>query len=105
MTRIKVLAVASEIYPLVKTATGNEVSKDPDDLFYDNKRHRVYAICGEGFVNIVEQADADHYKSREKIATASGARTGLFISERDTLFIAVPHRGKQVAEVRQYQVK
>ena len=44
-------------------------------------------------------------RKAEKSAVPSGARTGLFISGRDTVFVAVPHRGSQVAEVRQYEVK
>jgi len=32
-------------------------------------------------------------------------RTGLFVPERDTLFVAVPHRGSQQAEIRAYQIK
>jgi hypothetical protein len=35
----------------------------------------------------------------------SGARTGLFVPERDTLFIAVPHHGSQQAEIRVYHVE
>jgi hypothetical protein len=34
-----------------------------------------------------------------------GARTGLFVSDRDVLFVAVPHRGSQQGEVRCYQIE
>src|SRR5437588_691996 len=87
------------------TVTTLDVSGDADDVFYDAKRRRLYAICGEGYVDIIEQTDSDHYKRTVKVPTASGARTGLFVPERDALFIAVPHRGAQPAEVRRYQVK
>src|SRR5437870_2424480 len=82
-----------------------DISGDPDDLFYDGKRHRIYAICGAGKIDIIEQTDANTYKTSAKIDTAKGARTGLFVSERDTLFVAVPHRGSQKAEVRAYHVE
>jgi DNA-binding beta-propeller fold protein YncE len=82
-----------------------DISGDPDDVFYDSKRHRVYAICGAGKIDIIEQIDANTYKASAKINTADGARTGLFIQERDTLFVAVPHRGSQRAEVRSYQIE
>ena len=81
-----------------------EISGDPDDVFYDSKRHRIYAICGAGKIDIIEQTDANNYKAVTKIDTADGARTGLFVPERDTLFVAVPHRGSQQAEIRCYQV-
>jgi DNA-binding beta-propeller fold protein YncE len=82
-----------------------DISGDPDDVFYDSKRHRIYAICGAGKIDMIEQADANTYKASGKIETANGARTGLFVSERDTLFIAVPHRGSQKAEIRAYHIQ
>ncbi len=82
-----------------------DISGDCDDVFYDSKRHRVYAICGAGKIDIIEQADRKHLKASAKIDTAEGARTGLFVPERDTLFVAVPHRGSQQAEIRCYQIE
>jgi DNA-binding beta-propeller fold protein YncE len=82
-----------------------DISGDPDDIFYDSKRHRIYAICGAGKIDIIEQTDPKTYKALTKVDTASGARTGLFVPERDTLFVAVPHRGPQQAEIRSYQVE
>jgi len=82
-----------------------DISGDSDDLFYDSKRHRIYAICGAGKIDIIEQADANTYKALAKMASADGARTGLFVPERETLFVAVPHRGSQKAEIRAYRVE
>jgi len=82
-----------------------DISGDPDDVFYDSKRHRIYAICGAGKIDIIEQTDPSNYKAVTKIDTADGARTGLFVPERDTLFVAVPHRGSQHAEIRAYRVE
>src|SRR5216117_205966 len=82
-----------------------DISGDTDDVFYDGKRHRIYAICGAGKIDIIEQTDANTYKAFAKVDTASGARTGLFVPEQDTLFVAVPHRGSQQAEIRRYGVE
>jgi len=82
-----------------------DISGDPDDLFYDSKRHRIYAICGAGKIDIIEQTDPNTYAASAKVNTADGARTGLFVSEGDTLFVAVPHRGLKQAEVRAYHVE
>ena len=82
-----------------------DISGDPDDLFYDSKRHRIYAICGAGKIDIIEQTDPNTYTTSTNVNTADGARTGLFVSERDILFVAVPHRGSQKAEVRAYHVE
>jgi len=82
-----------------------DISGDSDDVFYDSKHHRIYAICGAGKIDIIEQTDPKTYKALTKVDTASGARTGLFVPERDTLFVAVPHRGPQQTEIRSYQVE
>jgi DNA-binding beta-propeller fold protein YncE len=82
-----------------------DISGDPDDVFYDSKRHRIYAICGAGKIDIIEQADASSYKVSGHMDTAAGARTGLFVPERDMLFVAIPHRGSQKGEIRAYRVE
>src|SRR5262249_339893 len=74
-----------------------DISSDTDDVFYDSKRHRIYVICGAGKIDVIEQTDPKTYKALTKFDTANGSRTGLFVPERDTLFVAVPHRGPQKA--------
>ena len=81
------------------------IAGDPDEVFYDSKRHRIYTICGAGKIEIIEQSDANHYKTVATIETLSGARTGLLVPERDTLFVAIPRHGSQAAEIRSYQIK
>src|SRR4029077_14321781 len=76
---------------------------DADDIFYDGTRRRIYISGGDGFIGIIQQQDADHYKTLTKIPTASGARTSLFVPELRRLYLAVPHRGAQTAEVRVYE--
>ncbi len=82
-----------------------DISGDCDDLFYDTKRQRVYAICGAGKIDVIDQINPNTYRVSTTIGTADGARTGFFVSERDALFVAVPHRGSQQAEVRCYQIE
>jgi hypothetical protein len=62
-------------------------------------------IGGGGFVDVIRQTDPDHYQRIEQIQTAPGARTGLFVTEWKQLFVAVPHRGAQPAEVRVYEAR
>ena len=95
---------------VLSTDSGNVVAKidisgDPDDVFYDSKRHCIYVICGAGKIDVIEQTGADTYKAFARIGTADGARTGLFLPERNTLFVAVPHRGSQQAEIRRYEIE
>jgi YVTN family beta-propeller protein len=79
-----------------------DIVGDTDDLFYDSAKKRLYVIGGEGFITVLEQQDADHYRQLQKIPTSGGARTGLFVPELGKLFVAVPHRGTQRAEIRVY---
>jgi len=88
-----------------KAVASVSIAGDPDEVFYDSKRHRIYAICGAGKIDVIEQTDANTYKAFAKIDTANGARTGLFVPERDSLFVAVPRHGNQAAEIRCYQFK
>jgi DNA-binding beta-propeller fold protein YncE len=92
------------------TGSGKEVASlespgDADDIFYDSSRGRVYISGGEGFLGIFQQDDPDDYKSIAKIPTATGARTSLFVPELSRLYLAVPHRGTQKAEVRVYEAQ
>lgn len=75
---------------------------DCDDVFYDERRHRVYAIGGEGGISVFQQRDPDHYEELGRIKTVSGARTGFFSAELDKLFVAVRKRDSQSAQIRVY---
>src|SRR6185437_6637131 len=54
------------------------IDGDADDLFFDAEHKHIYAICGQGVVDVIRQQDADRYAIIAKMATAAGARTGLF---------------------------
>jgi len=86
------------------TITSLESVGDVDDIFYDAKRQRIYLSGGEGFLQVFEQITPDKYQSLIKLPTAPGARTSLFVPELHQLFIAVPHRGNQKAEIRVYNI-
>ena len=64
----------------------------------------LFVIGGEGFIDIFSQQDADHYQLLTRISTAAGARTGLWVPELNRLYVAVPHQGKQEAEVQVYEL-
>ncbi len=64
-----------------------EACGDADDVFFDAGRHRLYISCGEGSVDVLQQAPTG-YRRLSRIKTASGARTSLFVPELDRLFVA-----------------
>jgi DNA-binding beta-propeller fold protein YncE len=86
-----------------KIVASPEMVGDSDDLFYDASKSRAYVIGCEGFVDVWQQNDADHYVRISRYPTAPGARTGFFVPEWGRLFVAVPHRGQQAAEILVYE--
>jgi hypothetical protein len=89
-----------------KEITSIDIPQDVDDLYYDAKRKRLFASCGEGFVVVIKQTDADHYDVAEKVATVKGAKTSLFDAEAGRLYLAVPRQaGKPGPEIRVYKVR
>jgi DNA-binding beta-propeller fold protein YncE len=80
------------------------IDRDADEIFYDSKRRRIYVVCGAGKIDLISQKDANRYEGLTTVDTAAGARTGLFVPQLDTLFVAVPHDGGQQAEIRGYHI-
>jgi DNA-binding beta-propeller fold protein YncE len=92
------------------TGTGKESASfdivgDTDDLFYDARRKRLYVTGGEGYLDALQEQDANRFARVAHIATAAGARTSLFVPEQARLYLAVPHRGTQRAEIRIYEAR
>ena len=75
---------------------------DTDDVFYDATGRRVYVTGGEGCATVLEQSGANAYKAIGTVTTAPGARTSLFVPSKATLYVAVPRRAGQRAEVRSF---
>jgi DNA-binding beta-propeller fold protein YncE len=75
-----------------------------DDMFYDSVLQLVYVSCGEGSLDIVTQGNGDAYKFNSRLETASGARNSAFSSELSSIFVAVPQRGKEPAEIRVFLI-
>jgi DNA-binding beta-propeller fold protein YncE len=91
------------------TGSAKEISSfgtvgDTDDLFYDAARKRLYVSGGDGFVDVVQDQGSNTFSRIAHLPTAAGARTSLFVAEQDRLYLAVPHRGNQKAEIRVYDV-
>jgi DNA-binding beta-propeller fold protein YncE len=95
---------------VLDTDTGKNVCSigccgDTDNVFCDSTKNRVYVSGGDGCITVVEQADADHYRLLGNASTATGSRTSLFVPEMSSLFVAVPQRVSQVAEVRVFSAE
>ena len=84
--------------------TSSHIVGDTDDLFYDEARGRVYVIGGEGFIDLFGR-DGDRLQRLGRVSTRAGARTGLWVSSQSRLYVAVPERGGEPAEVRVFEAE
>ncbi len=62
------------VFAVLDTNSGKEIVSLPaadgvDDMWFDPSTGRIYLSCAEGFVNVYQQKDADHYEAVGKVAT------------------------------------
>jgi hypothetical protein len=97
------------------TSSGKVVATQPcvadvDDLYYDANHKRVYIPGGQGFIDVFQQKDADHYERIARIPTVVGARTAGYTPRvgkkgLDRVFLAVPYSPNKDAAVWVYSVQ
>lgn len=77
------------VIPLTPSATS-------DDMFYDASKGRLYVLSsismkgnmpGQGFIEVLQENDPDHYSRLETIDSGLASRTGLFVPEWNKLFV------------------
>jgi DNA-binding beta-propeller fold protein YncE len=82
---------------------------DVDDIYFDPRRGRIYASCGDGAIAVIRQIAADRYAALPMIPTVEGARTSIFDADGGQLYLAVPRRAsrpdQENPEVWVYQVR
>jgi len=93
---------------VLDTESGNIISSididgDTDDVFYNPSAKEIYVSCGSGYVDVINQIDANHYTANGTMKTNSGARTSLFISQLHQLIIAAPARTGGSAQLMIYR--
>ena len=88
-----------------KQTASFEIVGDTDDLFYDASRKRLYVSGGEGYVDVIQDDGNGKFSRLRRVATASGARTSLFVADQNRLYAAIPHRESQRAEIRVYEAR
>jgi DNA-binding beta-propeller fold protein YncE len=75
-----------------------------DGLFYDSAARRIYTTGGEGFLDVTQQIDADHYERIARVPTGPNARTSMFVPQWRRLYVAVPRDQDRSAELRVFEV-
>jgi hypothetical protein len=87
-----------------KTAATLECADDADDVFHDAARGRLYVSGGAGMVCVYERKADGSWFLRASVPTAAGARTSFFDPASSRLWVAVPHRNAQKAELREFRL-
>jgi hypothetical protein len=73
------------------------VNAASDDAYFDEAGKRIYVICGEGYISVIQKDDPDHYALIENIATVTGARTGGLLEVN--LYVGVPSGAADPAQL------
>src|SRR6266446_6574073 len=87
-----------------KIVASPTIVEHTDDLFFDANKGRIY-ILGEGFIEAWQEKGPDQYERIGRYATPADGRTGLFVPDLGELFEAIPHHGRQGAEILVYSTK
>ena len=95
---------------VLDTQTGNEVARlraagECDDVYFDASRKRIYVIGGEGIISVIQQKDPDQYELVANVPTTVGVRTGYYYAKRDRLYVGVPAKGNEPAQVWTFEAE
>jgi DNA-binding beta-propeller fold protein YncE len=95
---------------VLDTTKGTEVARteigaDTDDLAWDAANQRIYVACGEGVISVVQQDDADHYRTVAKIASAPEARNSVWVPETGEFCVTAPAHDGQPAALLVYRAQ
>lgn len=77
---------------------------DSDDLFLHSTRE-LYAICGDGHIDVIRAIGPDRWRVDQRIGTVAGARTGLLVPALRRLFVAAPARAGRQAAVLVFDIE
>jgi DNA-binding beta-propeller fold protein YncE len=73
-----------------------------DDLIYDPVTCRIYAATN-GFLDVFEQTDLNHYLSLGSVPTGVNGRTARLVPELNRLFVALPASATSEAKILAFE--
>jgi DNA-binding beta-propeller fold protein YncE len=96
-------------FGVLDTETGKEVtslaiSDGADDMSYDADTGRIYVACGEGFVAVIQQNDADHYALETKVPSGSKGKVGLLVPSLHHYYVVTTKQGTVPAKLLVFKV-
>jgi len=95
---------------ILDTRSGKIIARIPsvthaDDAWYDPANKRAYTSGGGGFITVIGEEDANHYRTVAQIKTAPGARTSCLVPELKRLYLGVWGQGGRPEELRVYEIQ
>ncbi len=83
---------------VLDTTNGRPVATLPiggwaDGIFVDQKRQRIYVSTGVGYIETYSIEANDVYRRQARVESDVLAKTSLYSSELDRLYVSVPHLG------------
>jgi DNA-binding beta-propeller fold protein YncE len=76
-----------------------------ESMYLDTKLHRLYLTALDGYLQVIQQVDADHYKTIARFFIGHHAGTSQFVPNLNLLCVAVPPVEGQAAEIWLFQPK
>lgn len=94
---------------VLDTESGKIIARIPcvthaDDAWYDRANQRIYISGGGGFLTVIHQDSADHYRKVADIKTLPGARTSFLAPETKQFYLGVWGQGNQPEQLRTYEL-
>lgn len=89
---------------VLDTTNGRSVATLPiggwaDGIFIDQKRQRIYVSTGVGHIETYSIEANDVYRRLATVDTAVMAKTSLYSSNLDRMYVSVPHLGDTEAQI------
>jgi hypothetical protein len=95
---------------MAATVHGPKTNEGPERYRVDHENghdigKRLYVRGGEGYIHVLDAQAPSAVTRLARVKTADGARTSLFVPDQERVYLAVPHRGAQHAEIRVYEIR
>jgi len=93
---------------LFDETTGSSVARagacaDADDVYFDERRSRLYVSCGKGRVDTFTLAAGRRLVALRSTDSRTGARTSAYSTDLDRLYVAAPSQGGRPAALLVYR--
>jgi DNA-binding beta-propeller fold protein YncE len=88
-----------------KAVVALPIAKGTDDVVYDPSRRRIYVTSAEGFIEVFQQRDSDHYDLIGKLPTGPMGKNLMLVDSLNRLYVAVPPSGNVEAKILMYSIQ